>query len=75
MGKVSACALCGGDLSGRRTDARFCSGVCRAEASRLRRLLGGVEVDGYQSFAERLAGFQRRTNSLSNAVSDRATVR
>ena len=69
------CALCGEDLAGKRSDARFCSRTCRAEASRLRRLLSGVEVDGYRSFAERLAAFQMRTNGVSNVVPYRVSDR
>ena len=33
------CAVCGADLTGRRRQARHCSGACRAEASRRHRLL------------------------------------
>ena len=31
-----ACALCGSSLARRRSDARYCSGACRAAASRIR---------------------------------------
>lgn len=42
-------------MEGRRRQARACSGPCRAEASRLRRLLAGEQpVDGCYSLAERL---------------------
>jgi hypothetical protein len=43
------CAVCGASLDGRRPQALYCSGACRADASRLRRLLSGQEVDGYRS--------------------------
>lgn len=36
-----SCVICGESLSGRRADARHCGGPCRAEASRLRRILAG----------------------------------
>jgi hypothetical protein len=32
------CAACGTSLAGRRRDAKFCGGACRAKASRKRRL-------------------------------------
>ena len=56
--------MCGADLSGYRKDARFCSGSCSAEGSRLRRLLEGQEVDGYQSLAERLGRARKSTERL-----------
>ena len=65
LGRV--CALCGGDLSGRRRDAVFCSRICRAEASRIRRLLSGLEVDGYKSLAERLNVWGAKTRSGARA--------
>lgn len=34
---MRACEQCGGSLDGRRSDARCCSGACRAAASRERR--------------------------------------
>ena len=34
--KFRRCAVCGLSLQGRRKDARYCSGPCRAEASRKR---------------------------------------
>ena len=51
---MDSCVVCGGSLSGRRADARHCGGPCRAEASRLRRLLRGKEVGPYRSVNERL---------------------
>lgn len=49
-----ACVVCGGSLEGRRPQTRTCSPACRAEASRLRRLLAGDAVDGFSSLADRL---------------------
>jgi hypothetical protein len=49
------CCVCGGSLEGRRRQARTCGGACRAEASRLRRLLAGEQpVDGCYSVADRV---------------------
>jgi hypothetical protein len=52
------CVLCGSPLVGRRPHARFCSGACRAEASRLRAILYGRDRAPYGSLAERLAAAQ-----------------
>jgi len=41
-----ACPVCGQSLDGRRPQTRCCSAACRAEASRLRRLLAGRPVNG-----------------------------
>lgn len=51
---IRLCPVCGESLDGRRRHARYCSGACRAEASRLRRLLEGSPVDGFASVADRL---------------------
>ncbi len=56
-----ACAVCGAPLDQHRRDATCCCGACRAEASRLNRLLRGETVDGYGSIAERLSVAQKRT--------------
>lgn len=48
-----SCAVCGASLEGQRSHARFCSGACRAEASRLRRIIAGEGADGYGSVLER----------------------
>jgi hypothetical protein len=49
------CVVCGAPMEGRRRQARTCGGACRAEASRLRRLLAGEQpVDGCYSLADRL---------------------
>lgn len=53
------CGLCGTSIEGRRRHARFCSGACRAEASRLRRILSGSEADGFGSIAARVASMGR----------------
>lgn len=55
------CAICGESIDGRRAHARYCGGPCRAEASRLNRLLRGERVDGYASVSERLAVARKRT--------------
>lgn len=54
MEQPRTCPICGTSLEGRRKHARFCSAPCRAEGSRLRRLLSGREVDGYGSVARDL---------------------
>jgi hypothetical protein len=59
-----SCGLCGADLSGYRSDARFCSRSCSAEASRMRRLLSGQKADGYDSVASRLSVARRRTGAF-----------
>lgn len=51
---IRRCPVCGDSLDGMRAHARYCSGACRAEASRLRRLLDGSPADGFQSVADRL---------------------
>ncbi|MDP8943093.1 MAG: hypothetical protein M3N16_03095 [Actinomycetota bacterium] len=56
MGK--RCVLCGVSLNGRRSNARFCSDACRAEASRL---LSGEGADGYLTLAHRLQAAHNRT--------------
>jgi hypothetical protein len=55
------CLVCGADLRGRRCDALTCGGACRAERSRLRRLLAGESVDGWDSMDDRLQSRHRRT--------------
>jgi hypothetical protein len=49
MNAERCCAFCGGSMEGRRPQALYCGGPCRADASRLRRLLSGEQVDGYRS--------------------------
>lgn len=49
------CSICGASLDGRRPQARYCSGACRAEASRIRRIVSGAQPDGFASLAQRLA--------------------
>lgn len=62
------CLVCGDDLSGRRRDALTCSGACRAERSRLRRLLAGGTVDGWDSVDARLRSRRKRTERRSRAI-------
>jgi hypothetical protein len=59
--RVRACLVCGLSLAGRRADARYCSGPCRAEASRLRAILSGSPAQRYSSIVERNAARHRRT--------------
>ena len=65
-----SCLVCGDDLSGRRCDALTCSGACRAERSRLRRLLAGERVDGWDSVEARLRSRRKRTERRSRSLSD-----
>jgi hypothetical protein len=58
------CAVCGASLEGRRATARFCGPPCRAEASRVRRVLEGEEADGYRNLAGRREASRRRTRRL-----------
>jgi hypothetical protein len=60
---VSACARpgCGASLAGRRSDARFCSGGCRAADSRARRAQAHVGAhSSLQTLAADLALAQVR---------------
>lgn len=52
--------MCGASLDGRRSTAIYCGGACRADASRLRRLLSGQQVDGYRSVWDFLLAMQRK---------------
>ena len=58
-----ACPVCGEGMDGRRSHARYCSGACRAEASRLRRLLAGEAVDGFTSVRDREDRMARRNRT------------
>ena len=58
------CLVCGGSIDRYRRHARYCSGACRAEASRLRAILNGSESVPYSSIAERLDAAQKRTKRL-----------
>jgi hypothetical protein len=58
------CVLCGASLKRYRRHARYCSGACRAEASRLRAILNGSESVPYSSIAERMDAAQKRTRPL-----------
>jgi hypothetical protein len=62
--ETRSCAYCGTDISNYRKGARFCSRAHSAEASRLRRLLSGQKVDGYESLAQRLGALQKRTSKV-----------
>jgi hypothetical protein len=54
------CVLCGAPLNGSRPDARHCGPACRREASRLRALLSGDEVEGINSVVGYLPRLQKR---------------
>ncbi len=58
--REEVCPVCGASLIGRRCDALYCGGPCRAEASRVRRLRDGGSVDGYGDLTAYNAR-QRRT--------------
>lgn len=55
---MRVCVVCGVPIDGRRSDARHCSGACRAEAARLRGILRGEgSSEGnvpYRSIEQRL---------------------
>ncbi len=59
MSPPRECVLCGAPLDGRRVDARFCTSVCRAEASRIRAVLDGREPDGYPTLPDRLIAMRK----------------
>jgi hypothetical protein len=54
------CAVCGGSLSGKRKDARFCSAACRREAGRLRAVLSGRSDGPYSALVDLANRRQRR---------------
>lgn len=54
------CVVCGASLSHCRIDARHCSGACRAEASRWKRILRDESADGYDSVAARTRALRQR---------------
>jgi len=62
------CVICGTDISRRRSDARHCSGACRAEASRMRAILNNAGSVPYSSVAKRLEKAQKRTSRLLGAT-------
>lgn len=55
---MRVCVVCGASLEGQRSDARHCGGPCRAEASRLRRILDG-NAGPYASIRQRMFAFSR----------------
>lgn len=61
------CVFCGGSLDGRRRHAVYCSGPCRAEASRLRRLLDGSPADGFANVTDRLDRMRARKRTERSA--------
>jgi len=60
--------VCGASLGGMRSHARYCGPPCRAEASRVSRILRGEQADGYRTLEERLEASQKRTRTASDGV-------
>lgn len=58
------CRLCGHPLRDRRPHALYCSGTCRALASRIQRVLSGQEDERYRSLADMLGRSNKRTQKL-----------
>jgi hypothetical protein len=61
--KVSerVCVVCEKSLAHHRSDARCCSGACRAERSRILAILSGNYPGPYDSLAARISARQKRT--------------
>lgn len=55
------CPICGGEMSHHRVDAFVCGPSCRAELSRIKRLLSGQPVDRRESLADHLESRRKRT--------------
>ena len=64
-GLLRVCVVCGESLDGMRRHALFCGPPCRAEGSRLKRILAGAAPDGYPSLAGRLEAARNRTRGGS----------
>lgn len=68
---MRSCVLCGVSIDGRNSQARFCSGACRAEGSRFAQILRGDPAAPYPSVAERLStlreGHRLRPNGRNHA--------
>src|SRR5204863_1444704 len=64
------CCLCDRSLEGKRPHARFCSGACRAKASRIRKVLSGSPGQKYRSLAQMLGCSQKRTRKLLGIFQD-----
>lgn len=64
------CVMCHATLEGRRRDALYCSGACRAEGGRHRAILRGEGPQGYRSIAERINCPRSRTNWLRRGTRD-----
>ncbi len=71
---AEVCPLCGATMVGRRSDARVCSAACRAEVSRLSRLLDGETVGPYSSVAARLKAARKRTSGPLSGTHESWTV-
>jgi hypothetical protein len=59
------CVVCGLSLAEMRAHARYCGPPCRAEASRLRRILSCEGANGYRTLGERLEASRKRTREGS----------
>ena len=70
---VRRCIVCEAPLDGRRRQARYCSAGCRLEASRLRAILAGAEVEGYSTLPAYLARHRNRANGQQPASMDAST--
>ncbi len=56
---MGTCRWCGDPLTGYRSDAEYCGGPHRAEASRLRTLLDGKPVGEYRCVLDRVDAIGR----------------
>lgn len=59
------CRYCGAPMRWKRRTAVYCGSSCRADASRLRRLLEGEPTDGYASVAAFIATRHRRSTAVA----------
>jgi hypothetical protein len=57
------CRVCGDSLEGRRRQARYCDGLCRAEAARIRAILEGSSRAPYPSLDQRVRAARKRTGA------------
>ncbi len=55
------CRYCAAPMRWKRRSAVYCGSACRADASRLRRLLDGVPIDHYTSVEAFIATRHRRS--------------
>lgn len=72
------CRFCARPMRWKRAHAIYCGNTCRSDASRLRRLLDGAEVDGYTSVIDFVMTRRERTTppeAPSNASDGRKRPR